>query len=285
MEKSNVVSEEKRKSVRIFLTQPVRLFEGLPHRLEKINITPYSIPVSETRLLEHNILLYQAIRQIEMYDWLILLGKEEAELFFDLLLEMKVDVRSLRSLKIMAASCEVAESLKKRGLFAAYSCIKLDPVSVGEELLAKQSRRERYLILWSQWLPEQLTVFFSSHGISYDGIPVSRQVSIGHPDILLQKGDRVLFCDGLSVASFSKMTQEADFSNVIAFCLTQAAFMEAKKAGYEAVLVDVATEDGIVDAVQRYQGGREHEPAKETVPGRNGAGSASAADTAGAESD
>lgn len=282
MEKSNVVSEEKRKSVRIFLTQPVRLFEGLPDRFEKINITPYSIPVSETRLLEHNILLYQAIRQIEMYDWLILLGKEEAELFFDLLLEMKVDVRSLRTLKIMAASREVVESLRKRGLFAAYSCIKLDPVSVGEELLAKQSRRERYLILWSQWLPEQLTVFFSDHGISYDSIPVSRQVSIGYPDILLQKEDRVLFCDGLSVASFSKMTQGTDFSDVIAFCLTQAAFTEAKKAGYEAVLVDVATEDGIVDAVQRYQGGREHEPAKETVPGRNGTGSASAADTAGA---
>lgn len=244
-----------REKRRVFLTQPKRLFEELPQLLKQAGLEPVSVPVSESRLLEHNMLLCQAIRQIEMYDWLILPGASEAELFFEMLRDMRIDVRALRSLKILSASRKTDELLEERGLFSALSYPCLDQLGIAEELLAKLSRRERYLILWDQIIPDHLTDVFSHNGISYDIIPVSRKGIVRQPMISLRAGDRVLFCDALSAAGFFKIAKDVNLQKVVAFCLTEAAFAEAKKLGFYPVRLNDMTVVGIVEAAVVCQEG------------------------------
>ena len=72
----------------IWLTETFR-WQAAYDKLAEHGILSVHLPLTASRPLTHNTLLWQAVCQIKQYDWLIFPDAEEAELFFDMLLQCR----------------------------------------------------------------------------------------------------------------------------------------------------------------------------------------------------
>ncbi len=208
--------------------------------------------------------LDRGIDRIESYDWLVLTSQNGVQCFFNRLFEKGKDVRALGKCKIACIGPVTAKELRAYGLRA--DCVPSDYKA--EDLLAeiKKSLRPGETVFLPRAkeargiLPEGLRAAGASVDVAeaYRTEPDTEQQA-ALTDLLERRAvDMITFTSSSTVRNLMKLIQgkETLLSGVTLACIGPITADTCREYGLEpAIVSDVYTIDGLVDAIENYDEG------------------------------
>lgn len=240
----------------IWLTETFR-WQAAYDKLAEHGILSVHLPLTASRPLTHNTLLWQAVCQIKQYDWLIFPDAEEAELFFDMLLQCRTDVRALGHIKLLAGNQEAEQAVRKRGVFCAFPPCETQEETVRK--MAEQScRRERALVLSGQHKAPGLLCACSRYGIAFDEVPVCQMVRTGKKLDLLLPDDFLVADLPQAVEAVCGQLSQQERGKHILIALTEGAGSAAQQAGFMVLRLSKKSVPALLKLFQT-KGGETHE--------------------------
>jgi len=247
----------------IVVTRSRAQSSGLSKRLRDLGAEVLECPAIRIEDPESFEAIDVAIRNIDVYDWLVLTSVNGVERFFDRLDQADMDGRHLHGLRVAAIGPATAAACMDHGIRpdfvpAEYRAegilegLAERGVGVDSRILIARATEAREL------LPEELT----SRGAIVDVVPVYRTV-LGEGDpavierIVAGDADAVTFTSSSTVRNFMTMLGDVDldaaFSNTLIVSIGPITSRTAVELGLK-VAVEAAeyTIPGLVDAVCEY---------------------------------
>jgi uroporphyrinogen III methyltransferase/synthase len=150
--------------------------------LEQQGANVFHFPTIDIVEIQPNNKLEQALNTLNLYDWLLFTSGNAVEIFFDQLLQAGYDMRSLRSIKIVAIGKPSAEKLQQYYLKADF----IPSVFTSEELIAgmiaKYSLSEKRIVFPGSTLANPgIAESLRKAGAHIDVIPIY-ETKIAHVD-------------------------------------------------------------------------------------------------------
>ncbi len=105
---------------RIIITRPRRKSSKLKEMLYDLGAEVVELPSVKTVAINNNDILDEAINNIKKYNWIAFTSEASVEIFFDSLLEKRVDIRNLVDIKFAVVGPATKKAVEKRGLFTDY---------------------------------------------------------------------------------------------------------------------------------------------------------------------
>ncbi len=204
----------------IWLTETFR-WQAAYDKLAELGILSLHLPLTDSSPLTHNTLLWQAVCQIKQYDWMILPEVEEAELFFDLLLQCRIDVRNLGHLKLLAGNREAEQAVRKRGVFCAFP-----------GLLCACSR----------------------YGIAFDEIPVLQSIRTGKTLEMLLPGDLLAADLPRTIEALCDQIPQETRKDHTILALTEGTLFTAQQAGFTVLRLGKKSVSALLKLIQTMGG-------------------------------
>ena len=105
---------------RIIITRPRSKSSKLKEMLYDLGAEVVELPSIKTVAINNNDILDEAINNIKKYNWITFTSEASVEIFFDSLLEKRVDIRNLVDIKFAVVGPATKKAVEKRGLFTDY---------------------------------------------------------------------------------------------------------------------------------------------------------------------
>ena len=209
-------------------------------------------PVWETSEKEK---LYEQVRNLELYHWLVLTSPAGAEYFFALLKRMKKDFRSLSNLRFAVIGEGTASVCREHGIYPDFMPERFYAAELGRRLAKQVKPDERVCILRARHGSPELTQAFENAEISYTDVTLYDTVTPEKPPLaerireLLKAGeiDAVTFTSGSTVQGFLDILQpnKEALSGFAAICIGEKTEKTASTAGMKTILAETVSEEGI----------------------------------------
>ena len=184
-----------------------------------------------------------------------------ADLFFDQLMELGMDLRSLlvrgAEVRIAAIGSGTAAALGKRGLIPDLVPRVYSAAALGEALAETAAEGSRITVARAEKGSEELLPPLLKAGLDVDDIPLYRTLYETHPLLkdrireLLEQGriDAVTFTSASTVRGFTGAVECADYTGIRAVCIGEQTAAEAAKYGMQIQVSDQASMDAMVGKI------------------------------------
>ena len=203
--------------------------------------------------------LYELVRNLESYHWLVLTSPAGAQYFFELLNQMQKDFRSLSYLRFAVIGEETASVCREHGIYPDYIPERFYAADLGKGLAKQVKQNERVCILRARHGSPELTQAFEAAGISYMDVTLYDTITPEESPLaerireLLKEGaiDAATFTSGSTVQGFLDILQpdKETLNGFTAVCIGEKTEKTASAAGMKAVLAESVSEEGIEQAL------------------------------------
>lgn len=203
--------------------------------------------------------LYELVRNLESYHWLVLTSPAGAQYFFALLNQMQKDFRSLSHLRFAVIGEGTASACREHGIYPDYIPERFYAADLGKGLAKRVKQNERVCILRARHGSPELTQAFEAAGISYMDVTLYDTITPEESPLaerireLLKEGaiDVVTFTSGSTVQGFLDILQpdKETLNGFTAVCIGEKTEKTASAAGMKAVLAESVSEEGIEQAL------------------------------------
>lgn len=203
--------------------------------------------------------LYELVRNLESYHWLVLTSPAGAQYFFELLNRMQKDFRSLSHLRFAVIGEETASVCREHGIYPDYIPERFYAADLGKGLAKQVKQNERVCILRARHGSPELTQAFEAAGISYMDVtlydtitPEESPLAARIRELLKEDAiDAVTFTSGSTVQGFLDILQpdKETLNGFTAVCIGEKTEKTASAAGMKAVLAESVSEEGIEQAL------------------------------------
>lgn len=253
--------------LKIAVTRPKDRNSSLADKLSMLGAEIVVMPTIETKEIEDNKPLEEAIHDIRRFDYIAFTSPVGVTGFFNKLREMKKDIRDLGSIKFAAIGSATKETIEKMGIL-----VDLMPSTYSGEALGQLIARES--VEWGSKIGKEPEILIPRAKIGTDEViqPLQEasikfadiavydtfeaentgnsKTGVSHPDLIdfaSEDVDYVAFTSASTVKGFVALSGLSDFSAVKAVCIGQKTAEEAEKNGMKTFIAKEATIDSMVE--------------------------------------
>lgn len=246
------------------VTRPRQSSSSLAERLRDLGAQVIEMPAIRTEPICPNRRLREALETFGTHadqEWLVFTSPAGADLFFDQLMELGMDLRSLlvrgAEVRIAAIGSGTAAALGKRGLIPDLVPRVYSAAALGEALAETAAEGSRITVARAEKGSEELLPPLLKAGLDVDDIPLYRTLYETHPLLkdrireLLEQGriDAVTFTSASTVRGFTGAVECADYTGIRAVCIGEQTAAEATKYGMQIQVSDQASMDAMVGKI------------------------------------
>ena len=246
------------------VTRPRQSSSSLAERLRDLGAQVIEMPAIRTESICPNRRLREALETFGTHadqEWLVFTSPAGADLFFDQLMELGMDLRSLLArgakVRIAAIGSGTAAALRKRGLIPDLVPRVYSAAALGETLAETAAEGSRITVARAEKGSEELLPPLLKAGLDVDDIPLYRTLYETHPLLkdrireLLEQGriDAVTFTSASTVRGFTGALECADYTGIRAVCIGEQTAAEAAKYGMQIQVSDQASMDAMVGKI------------------------------------
>lgn len=246
------------------VTRPRQSSSSLAERLRDLGAQVIEMPAIRTEPICPNRRLREALETFGTHadqEWLVFTSPAGADLFFDQLMELGMDLRSLlvrgAEVRIAAIGSGTAAALRKRGLIPDLVPRVYSAAALGEALAETAAEGSRITVARAEKGSEELLPPLLKAGLDVDDIPLYRTLYETHPLLkdrireLLEQGriDAVTFTSASTVRGFTGAVECADYTGIRAVCIGEQTAAEAAKYGMQIQVSDQASMDAMVGKI------------------------------------
>ena len=242
---------------RILVTRPKELVSGLSEKLREKGAEVLEIPAIKIEKIKENEPLKIAIKNINLYDWLVFTSPSGVKVFFAEMMDEKVDIRSLAGIKIAAIGEGTKRELISRGIFIDLMPEIYDGEELGKNLGNVCKDGDRIFIpradIGNKKLVEEIV---AKKNVTIDDIPTYLTVYENSKIIDEKKEfesgniDYAIFTSASTVKGFVEITKGLDYSLVNAICIGKQTKEAAASHGMKTFVSQKATIDSLIDLAQ-----------------------------------
>ena len=246
------------------VTRPRQSSSSLAERLRDLGAQVIEMPAIRTEPICPNRRLREVLETFGTHadqEWLVFTSPAGADLFFDQLMELGMDLRSLlvrgAEVRIAAIGSGTAAALGKRGLIPDLVPRVYSAAALGEALAETAAEGSRITVARAEKGSEELLPPLLKAGLDVDDIPLYRTLYETHPLLkdrireLLEQGriDAVTFTSASTVRGFTGALECADYTGIRAVCIGEQTAAEAAKYGMQIQVSDQASMDAMVGKI------------------------------------
>ena len=235
----------------VAVTRPYESASSLTLRLQELGAEVIELPTIKIEPIKQNAPLESALQNISAYTWLAFTSPAGVRVFYDQLLKMHKDIRSLAGVKIAAVGAATAKALEHHGLLVDCVPQTYSGVHLGEELGAK-AQGGRVLVLRAAQGSKKLVQALAEAGVNYDDIALYNTDFTTECDEALRAQiacgdiDYALFTSASTVKGFSAVAGGASLSHIRAICIGQETAAEARLHGMNITVPQEASIESMV---------------------------------------
>ncbi|WP_312651318.1 uroporphyrinogen-III C-methyltransferase [Aminipila sp.] len=253
--------------VKIAVTRPKDRNSSLADKLSMLGAEIVSMPTIETKEIEDNKPLEEAINDIRRFDYVAFTSPVGVTVFFNKLREMKKDIRDLGSIKFAAIGSATKEAIEKMGILvdlmpSIYSGKALGKLIAREsvEWGSKIGKDPEILIPRAKIGTDEVIKPLEEASIKFADIAVydtfetedteNQKTEVSHVELIefaSEEVDYVAFTSASTVRGFVALSGLSDFSAVKAVCIGEKTAEEAGKNGMQIFTAKEATIDSMVE--------------------------------------
>lgn len=241
--------------LRVVVTRPRELASTLTTRLRALGAEVVELPCIHPEKISPNTALLEALSQPQRYGWLAFTSPSGVRIFFELLRENKVDIRTLAGLKIAAIGSATREKLEQRGITVDLTPSIYSAQALGAELAAKAAG-QRVLVARARDGSVELTGALTSGGVLFDDVALyeTRYAAPNAESVRQQLADGeidyVAFTSASTVRGFVGAVGNCDFTRVQALCIGSQTAAQAQQYQMKTVTAKAATIESMVQLLQ-----------------------------------
>lgn len=240
---------------RIFVTRPQKLKSTLSKRLRQLGAEVIEIPAIRTEEIEDDNAISLALNNLTSYSWLVFTSQVGVKVFFEKMIRQKIDIRSLRGIKIAAVGSATSKALEERGLLVDCMPKNYDGISLGKTLAKVVLPGEKLLIPRALIGSPELTNILDEAGIPYTDLPIYKTVHVSHNVFQIKellnktKDTYVAFTSASTVRGFVSAAGGADLSGLIAVCIGEQTASEARKYPMKVIVSDFISIESLIKKI------------------------------------
>ena len=240
---------------KVLVTRPAELISTMSGRLRKLGAEVLDLPAIATVPIQGNEALGEALAHLDAYDWLAFTSPSGVRIFFDQLLAVGVDVRSLGKAKIAALGSGTAKELRSRGFVADFVPTVANGEALGCELAKEAASKSRILIPRARIGNKKLveTLEAADHVVddvpTYDTVPVTQDLVDVAGEFRNGKIFCVAFTSSSGVRAFADANKGLDFAMVRAACIGEQTRATADSFGMRTWMAAEATMDSLTELI------------------------------------
>ena len=242
--------------LKIMVTRPKDRNSALTSKLRDFGAEVLEIPTIETDVILNNDALTEALNNMEEYQWVAFTSPFGVKIFFQKLMEMKIDVRSLAGLRFAAIGSATQKAIEEKGILVDLVPETYDGKALGEALVQRlleeqgDSDESQFILIPRAKIgTEDVLMPLDEAGVLYEDLPIYDTVDAPLDDVIWydESVDYVAFTSASTVRGFVRMAPNADYAKVKAVCIGEQTAQEAKKYGMQTFIAEKATIDSMVD--------------------------------------
>ncbi len=242
--------------MKIMVTRPKDRGSSLTAKLQDYGAEVIEIPTIETQVIMENDSLPRAIENIDKYQWVAFTSAYGVKAFFEKLLEMKKDIRSLAGLKFAAIGLATKAAIEARGILVSLMPEVFNGEALGKALAQKMldekvstGNQGAALIPRARIGSEEVLKPLAEAGLPFEDLPIYDTIDVPYNGLNYydESIDYVAFTSASTVRGFVRMTDGVDFSEVKAVCIGAQTAQEALKYGMKTLVAKKATINSMVE--------------------------------------
>lgn len=241
---------------KIVVTRPRELVSCMAEKLRRQGAEVLELPAIRTEKTADNTSLEESICRIHTYDWAVFTSQAGVGIFFEHLLLMKKDIRSLAGIKIAAIGPGTKKALRERGILADMMPEVYDGEHLGEAMAHTESLSGKKILLPRARMGNpQLSAALREAGAQVDDIAIYETI-YESSGLIDEKGefetgsvDYAVFTSASTVDGFVKSTVGLDYTKVRAVCIGAQTARCAAGYGMTCHVAREATMDSVVKKV------------------------------------
>ena len=234
---------------RIIITRPRRKSAKLKGMLYDLGAEVVELPSIKTVAIKNNEVLYEAINNIKKYNWIAFTSEAAVEIFFDTLLEKKVDIRKLVDIKFAVVGPATKKAVEKRGLFTDYMPEEYYGESMAHGLAKHISKDDKIIVCVPREIDSQLCNNLKEYENQMNIVPLYDIEYEKNNSLKINDSDYVVFTSASSVRGFVNSVEGLDYNSVNAICIGKMTAKEASNYGMKISISNEATIESLVECV------------------------------------
>ena len=160
------------KNISITVTGTKNFVSKLSLQLEKLGASVQKANYLNVIEYNENSAFENALKNIKKYSVIVLTSINGAEIFFNRLIKLNIDIRTLYNIKFAVIGSGTADILKKHGIIADIVPDIYTSQALGNELVNKASDNENILIFRAEQGSPELTKILDNAKINYNDIKI-----------------------------------------------------------------------------------------------------------------
>ena len=242
--------------LKIMVTRPKDRSSSLTAKLQEYGAEVVEVPTIETDMILENDSLKEALKNMGVYQWVAFTSPFGVKVFFQKLLELKIDIRKLSGLKFAAIGSATQKAIEEKGILVDLVPETYDGKALGEALARRLLKEEKntegrqvVLIPRAKIGTEEVLKPLEEEGLLYVDLPIYDTVDavVDESDWYDDSVDYVAFTSASTVKGFVKMAKDKEFSKVKAVCIGEQTAQEAEKYGMKTFVAEKASIDCMID--------------------------------------
>ncbi len=241
---------------RILVTRPLERGVRLQEQLRELGAEVLTVPVIRTVPIADEArvqTIEKELTRLPAYQVLVFTSAYGVERFFEILLEMGLDVRSISHMRFAVIGKGTADALRNRGIRADYMPGQYDGASLGRLLAESLADGTRILLARSSiGAKELLEEIGRNRALSYTDLSIYDTIFAEEQEERLRsfmgdgKVSKVIFTSSSTVEGFCRLLGEFAYDTVRAVCIGRKTARAAKAAGMETVAARNAAVEELV---------------------------------------
>lgn len=248
---------------KVLVTRPRERASQMTARLRAVGAEVVELPAVEIELPKDRSAIQEALARLGDYGWLVFTSPSGAEVFFELMGEMKTDIRALAGVKLAVIGRATGEMFVKHGIYPDYMPGQYYAKDLGEGL-SEIAKGERILILRAEKGSPELIKPLQKAGIEYRDIalyhtryPICNAQTERVKKLLTgQCFDYVTFTSGSTVRGFMETLKPSAemLRGFKAVCIGEETRKAAAACGMDCITALIPTMDSLAECMKKDAG-------------------------------
>jgi uroporphyrinogen III methyltransferase/synthase len=198
-------------------------------------------------------ILTKKLKDIKGYSWLVFTSEAGVDIFFDYLIDNKIDIRELSHLKIACVGMETERAVVRRGIMVNYTPAEYNGAALAEGLTGLVKKGERIFIARAKDGDTDLTRILTDVGVDFDDVPVYERIKYTKnacAAVISNDFDFVAFTSPSGVEGFAEAVRGIDLGKIKAVCIGEKTAGVARAYGMNVYVSAEATIRGMVEKIK-----------------------------------
>ena len=223
--------------LKIAVTRPRDRSSKLANRLRSEGAEVVLMPAIKTEKISVE------LKDLKQYTWIGFTSPAGVDIFFEILKENKMDIRTLAGIKIAVIGSGTAKAVEKHGMLVDAMPKKYSGENMGKMLAELLNENDKILIARAKIGTSDVIKPLIDKGLSFDDLAIYDTIyeDKNHLATYDETIDLVTFTSASTVKSFIANNENIDFASVNALCIGEQTAAEAEKYNMKVYISEEAT--------------------------------------------